>query len=261
MNKEPNKTYLTVDNLRDLLLTARELDTVREWCNLVLAWADSAVLLAEGLIKERDDLQRDLKGIDSVLRFRGVPETRAESARHALDVLLTRLDREISVLRSAGVRLDEENERLREQCSLARMCVTCGRIADVPRDHLFPECCTEEYTPCSFDLTPQEALQHWRQAAHDEAARAAKLEEQCGAVHDMFEASSDALSKCNLKLEALEAENARLSEGGRRICAENSRLRRAVHEAAAHLRNDLFTKAVPNALVTLDDALNPGDSK
>jgi len=58
--------------------------------------------------------------------------------------------------------------------SPTRMCVVCGK--EVPSDKYkrgdsLPECKStihgEEYSPCTFDLTPEEAVDYWRNRYHD----------------------------------------------------------------------------------------------
>jgi hypothetical protein len=60
-----------------------------------------------------------------------------------------------------------------------RMCVNCGRTVPVshPRHEPLPECVGPEgMAACTFDLTLDEAWQHWRQEAHTERLRAEQAE-------------------------------------------------------------------------------------
>ena len=80
-------------------------------------------------------------------------------------------------------------ERERDEAQLAaghfRMCVNCGKTRPFhePKDPL-PECIDAAgYSACTWDATPQEACEYWRELAHDRQAalaaakaRAAELE-------------------------------------------------------------------------------------
>ena len=66
----------------------------------------------------------------------------------------------------------------RAEIANRRMCVNCGKYA--PKDHdrtqPLPECVDKEgCSACTFDMTAQEAWQHWRQIAHDQRAEMARL--------------------------------------------------------------------------------------
>lgn len=59
-------------------------------------------------------------------------------------------------------RLTHENERQK-----GRMCVNCGRVFPAEYDrNQTPSDCTS-LDACNIDMTLQEAVQHWRQKAHD----------------------------------------------------------------------------------------------
>ncbi len=72
-------------------------------------------------------------------------------------------------------------ERLQAEIDGRRMCVNCGRMApaDHPRHEPLPECVGPEgMAACTFDLTLDEAWQHWRQEAHAERQRAEQAEQR-----------------------------------------------------------------------------------
>ena len=55
-----------------------------------------------------------------------------------------------------------------------RMCVNCGRTvpASHPRHEALPECVGPDgMAACTFDMTPEEAWQFWRQKYHDLRAK------------------------------------------------------------------------------------------
>ena len=60
-----------------------------------------------------------------------------------------------------------------------RMCVTCGRYAPAGAGRTYEDpACTgpDGLNSCLFDMTPDEAWQHWRWLAHEAAVRIAALE-------------------------------------------------------------------------------------
>lgn len=62
-----------------------------------------------------------------------------------------------------------------------RMCVNCGRTVPVshPRHEPLPECVGPEgMAACTFDLTLDEAWQHWRQEAHAERQQREQAEQR-----------------------------------------------------------------------------------
>lgn len=88
---------------------------------------------------------------------------------------------EVEVMNQAADALavkDAEIDRLRAELAGQRMCVNCGKYAPEGHDRTqpLPECVDKDgYSGCTFDLTPQEAWEHWRKIAHDQrAALAAK---------------------------------------------------------------------------------------
>ena len=61
-----------------------------------------------------------------------------------------------------------DRDRLRDQLGLTRMCVACGAVkpADQPRHDPALGC---DGVACTWDMTPQEAADHWQKLAHDRA--------------------------------------------------------------------------------------------
>ena len=67
------------------------------------------------------------------------------------------------------------SEALESRAALAgrRMCVNCGKYAPLGHDRLqpLPECVDDAgYSACTFDHTPDEAVDHWRKAWHEQKA-------------------------------------------------------------------------------------------
>ena len=58
----------------------------------------------------------------------------------------------------------------------ARLCLSCGRSAPASHDRGQPGPDCPAPDACTFDLTLDEAWQHWREKAHKERARAEKAE-------------------------------------------------------------------------------------
>jgi hypothetical protein len=61
-----------------------------------------------------------------------------------------------------------------------RMCLNCGRYAPQGHDRSqpLPECVGEGgLAGCAFDMTPDEAVNHWRRVAHERYVRVVRLEE------------------------------------------------------------------------------------
>jgi hypothetical protein len=74
---------------------------------------------------------------------------------------------------------EAERDSLKEKLGLLRVCVNCWRTADaskVKRGDDLPECVGPDgLSGCTFDLTPQEAWEHWRSVAHDRREDAARM--------------------------------------------------------------------------------------
>lgn len=69
--------------------------------------------------------------------------------------------------------------------SETRMCVVCG--ISVPASHdrseAWPECPAKD--ACTFDMTPSEAADHWRNLAHQEREQNAALEKENQELRDL----------------------------------------------------------------------------
>lgn len=73
-----------------------------------------------------------------------------------------------------------------------RMCLNCGRTAPASHDRNTPldDCLTDD--ACAFDMTPDEAWQHWRRVAHDLRVRAEAAEAALARV----EGERDVIRQC-----------------------------------------------------------------
>lgn len=75
----------------------------------------------------------------------------------------------------------ETNEtiaELRAELNGQRMCLNCGKFAPKghPREEPLPECVGPDgLSACTFQLTPEEAWEHWRKVAHDQMRTIAAL--------------------------------------------------------------------------------------
>lgn len=74
-----------------------------------------------------------------------------------------------SALLTTAERAVAERDALLFAAGKLRLCVTCGKLVDaekVKRGDDLPECRSlldgAEVAPCTFDLTPQEAIEYWR---------------------------------------------------------------------------------------------------
>lgn len=65
-----------------------------------------------------------------------------------------------------------EREDLLLEIGKHRMCVNCGRIRDADKGIETPGDGCQSPDACSWNMTPQEAANYWRQKAHKETARA-----------------------------------------------------------------------------------------
>jgi hypothetical protein len=67
-----------------------------------------------------------------------------------------------------------------------RMCVNCGRTrpASEGRDAPGKDCPSPD--ACTWDMTPEEAADHWRKLAHNRAAEIARLREALLALADEY---------------------------------------------------------------------------
>lgn len=83
---------------------------------------------------------------------------------------------QIDALSAALGKVEVERQDAMLRLSEMRMCVNCGRKtgADHNRNMPLPDCPAPD--ACTFDTTPDEAWQHWRQKAHDQRARAEAAE-------------------------------------------------------------------------------------
>lgn len=95
-----------------------------------------------------------------------------------LEAMEASLLEKVSKFSEEGAAAKVENQSLRLELGQLRMCVNCGRTkpASEPR-HDTPDGC--DGIACTFDLTPQEAADHWRGLAcrmRDAVKRAPSLE-------------------------------------------------------------------------------------
>ena len=100
-------------------------------------------------------------------------------------------------------RLRAEVERLREQLGQVRVCVNCGKY--VPASHErwkeLPECVDPEsgLSACTFNTTPAEAIEHFRQ-------RAEKAERENAALYEWKERAGQMDREKTVRIVDLEAE-------------------------------------------------------
>lgn len=92
-------------------------------------------------------------------------------------------------LKARIAELEGENNRLKAQAGMLRMCLNCGRYKDValPRQEPLPGCVDPEtgLSACTFDHTPQEAWAIWRDRAHKERERSAELKASLARIDNM----------------------------------------------------------------------------
>lgn len=130
------------------------------------------------------------------------------------DVLIRELERQARRDRDRADRAEADRDRLAAELGKRRMCVNCGRTKPVSEDRHepLPECTGPDgYAACTFDMTPQEAWEHWRGEAHRLAAERDDAREEYRAMNRLY-----------------------LDEV-KRLTAENERLRQAIGLAVSAL--------------------------
>lgn len=126
------------------------------------------------------------------------------------DTIVPAIASAIRAEREKAEKAEAERDRLRAELDGRRMCVNCGTFAPVghTRNHPLPECVGPDgLSACTFDLTPEEAWQHWSVEAHKLRAERDRLREalerikgnQVRAHHDFridaFHIASEALGE------------------------------------------------------------------
>lgn len=114
---------------------------------------------------------RDRRGLVAKVGWRSAGETTQHIANCDPDTVRAILDARDAVTR--------ERDEARAELAGRRMCVNCGRYAPAghDRDGPLPECVGPEgLSACTFNLTPDEAWQHWRKKHHEARARIDELE-------------------------------------------------------------------------------------
>lgn len=86
--------------------------------------------------------------------------------------------------------MTKELEAARLATGLVRMCVNCGATRPADYGMVTPRAGCPSPDACTWDMTPQEAVAHWRKIAHD---RYAALAAERAKVEKLVEAGKDAL--------------------------------------------------------------------
>lgn len=120
-------------------------------------------------------------------------------------------------------------ERLQAEIDGRRMCVNCGRTApaDHPRHDPLPECVDPEsgMAACTFDMTLDEAWQHWRQEAHAERQRAERAEQREARMRAELATAMGQNERYRRALSAAKADIGTVAITGSRAKAETARAR------------------------------------